>query len=54
MTAIRRPPTSPGGRPHLPRVLLDATTGARGVLFELPDVIAAPGVEHERLRLRHS
>jgi len=38
-----------GGRGHLLRAVLDAAPDARGVLFELPDVIGALDVEHERL-----
>ncbi|MEA2383219.1 MAG: hypothetical protein QOH72_3190 [Solirubrobacteraceae bacterium] len=38
-----------GGRGHLLRAVLDATPGARGVLFDQPPVIAALDVEHERL-----
>jgi hypothetical protein len=38
-----------GGRGHLLRAVLDAVPDAHGVLFELPDVIAALDFEHERL-----
>jgi hypothetical protein len=38
-----------GGRGHLLRAVLDAAPNTRGVLFELPDVIAALDFEHERL-----
>ena len=37
------------GRGHLLRAVLDAAPTARGVLFDLPDVIAAADVEHPRL-----
>lgn len=38
-----------GGRGHLLRAVLDAVPDAHGVLFELPDVIAALDFEHERM-----
>jgi hypothetical protein len=38
-----------GGRGHLLRAVLDAAPSARGVLFDLPDVIAMADVEHPRL-----
>jgi C-methyltransferase len=41
-----------GGRGHLLRAVLDAAPDAEGVLFELPEVIAALDVEHERLTTR--
>lgn len=40
-----------GGRGHLLRAVLDATPGARGVLVDLPDVLASLGNRGERLRL---
>jgi hypothetical protein len=41
-----------GGRGYLLRAVLDATPGARGVLFDLPAVIGAVDFEHERLTAR--
>jgi C-methyltransferase len=41
-----------GGRGHVLRAALDAAPRARGVLFDLPDVIAALDIEHERLTAR--
>jgi C-methyltransferase len=41
-----------GGRGYLLRAVLDATPGARGVLFDLPPVVAALDFEHERLTTR--
>jgi hypothetical protein len=41
-----------GGRGHLLRAVLDAAPRTRGVLFDLPAVIAALGFEHERLTPR--
>jgi O-methyltransferase domain len=41
-----------GGRGHLLRAVLDAVPSAEGVLFDLPQVIAAVDVQHERLTLR--
>jgi C-methyltransferase len=38
-----------GGRGHLLRAVLDAVPAAGGVLFDLPDVIAALDFEHDRL-----
>jgi hypothetical protein len=38
-----------GGRGHLLRAVLDAAPGARGVLFDLPAVIAAVEVARDRL-----
>jgi hypothetical protein len=38
-----------GGRGHLLRALLDAAPGARGVLFDLPAVIAGVEVARDRL-----
>lgn len=38
-----------GGRGHLLRAVLDAAPDAQGVLFDLPEVIDALDVEHERL-----
>ena len=38
-----------GGRGHLLRAVLDAAPSARGVLFDLPEVVGALDVEHERL-----
>lgn len=40
-----------GSRGHLVRAVLDATPGARGVLFDLPTVIDALDFEDERLQL---
>ncbi len=39
-----------GGRGHLLQAVLDAAPGAQGVLFDLPDVIAAADVTSERIR----
>jgi hypothetical protein len=42
-----------GGRGHLLQGILDAVPGARGVLFDLPHVVAeASGLASERLRLQ--
>jgi len=41
-----------GGRGHLLRAVLDAAPSARGVLFDLPEVIDGLGVEDERLTLQ--
>ncbi|MGB0094127.1 MAG: methyltransferase [Solirubrobacteraceae bacterium] len=38
-----------GGRGHLLRAVLDAAPGAHGVLFDLPEVIQALDIKHERL-----
>jgi len=38
-----------GGRGHLLRAVLDATPGARGVLFDLPGVIDTLDIQRERL-----
>jgi O-methyltransferase len=38
-----------GGRGHLLRAVLEAAPAAHGVLFDLPDVVAALDFEHERL-----
>ena len=38
-----------GGQGHLLRAVLDAAPGAAGILFDLPEVIGALQVEHERL-----
>ncbi len=38
-----------GGRGHLLRAVLDAVPSAEGVLFDLPEVIAAVDVHHQRL-----
>src|SRR5579859_5089459 len=38
-----------GGRGHLLRALLDANPGARGVLFDLPEVIEALELDNDRL-----
>jgi O-methyltransferase len=38
-----------GGRGHLLRAVLDAVPSAQGILFDLPVVIAALDVDHERL-----
>ena len=38
-----------GGRGHLLRAVLDAVPSAEGVLFDLPEVIAAVDFQHERL-----
>ena len=38
-----------GGRGHLLAAALEVAPAARGVLFELPDVVAALDVRHERL-----
>jgi C-methyltransferase len=38
-----------GGRGHLLRAVLDAAPAARGTLFELPEVIDALDVEHDRM-----
>jgi len=38
-----------GGRGHLLRAVLDAVPAAEGVLFDLPDVVAALDFEHDRL-----
>ncbi len=38
-----------GGRGHLLRAVLDAVPSAEGVLFDLPEVIAAVDFKHERL-----
>ncbi len=38
-----------GGRGHLLRAVLDAVPTAEGVLFDLPEVIAALDFQHERL-----
>src|SRR5579859_3189122 len=38
-----------GGRGHLLRALLDANPGARGVLFDLPEVIDALELDNDRL-----
>lgn len=37
-----------GGRGHLLRAVLEAAPAAHGVLFDLPDVVAALDFEHER------
>jgi C-methyltransferase len=41
-----------GGRGHLLRAVLETVPHAQGVLFDLPAVIDALDVEHERLMLR--
>jgi len=41
-----------GGRGHLLRAVLDAVPSAEGVLFDLPEVIAAVDFQHERLAPR--
>jgi C-methyltransferase len=41
-----------GSRGHLLRAVLEAAPNARGVLFELPDVIAELDIAHERLTPR--
>jgi C-methyltransferase len=41
-----------GGRGHLLRAVLDSAPRAQGVLFALPDVIAALDVDHPRLAPR--
>jgi len=38
-----------GGRVHLLRAVLDATPGAEGVLFDLPEVIEELDFDHDRL-----
>lgn len=38
-----------GGRGHLLHAILNAAPDTRGVLFDLPDVIASLDIEHERL-----
>jgi C-methyltransferase len=38
-----------GGRGHLVRAVLEATPGAKGVLFDLPAVIETLDIQHERL-----
>src|SRR5688500_11683900 len=38
-----------GGRGHLLRTVLDAVPSAKGVLFDLPEVINSLDFEHERL-----
>jgi hypothetical protein len=38
-----------GGRGHLLRAILDAVPSGEGVLFDLPEVIAAVDFRHERL-----
>lgn len=40
-----------GGRGHLLSAVLDAAPSARGILFDLPDVIDAVDIEHDRLGL---
>jgi hypothetical protein len=38
-----------GGRGHLLRAVLEAAPAAHGVLFDLPDVVSALDLQHERL-----